>query len=188
MVIHALDNAIHQDVRRARGKLERIAGPEHEIGHSPNAQRASVHRKDLGGSAGDSSERGLPGQTVGDREAKLTSDMIHRTAAIQLNAYVEDQKELGRFPRPLNNRLDDVMAWMEREEVVEELLWTIDRAEEHLGTERATRYLRKFYPWYSERLGAPPSLVDELHRRADLDRARILVQSLATPGGLPRAA
>jgi putative ABC transport system permease protein len=37
-----------------------------------------------------------------------------------LNAYVEQQKELGRFPRPLNNRLDDVMEWMEREEVVEE--------------------------------------------------------------------
>jgi len=37
-----------------------------------------------------------------------------------LNAYVEQQKELGRFPRPLNNRLDDVMEWMERQEVVEE--------------------------------------------------------------------
>ena len=37
-----------------------------------------------------------------------------------LNAYVEEQKELGRFPRPLNNRLDDVMEWMERQEVVEE--------------------------------------------------------------------
>ena len=30
----------------------------------------------------------------------------------------------------------------------------IDRAEEHLGTERAERYLRKFYPWYIERLAA----------------------------------
>ncbi|NND44626.1 MAG: FtsX-like permease family protein [Xanthomonadales bacterium] len=35
-----------------------------------------------------------------------------------LNAYTEQQKALGRFPRPLNNRLDDVMEWMEREEVV----------------------------------------------------------------------
>ena len=40
-----------------------------------------------------------------------------------------------------------------REEVVAELLWTIDRAEEHLGSERATRYLRKFYPWYVDSLG-----------------------------------
>ena len=37
-----------------------------------------------------------------------------------LDAYVEEQKRLGRFPRPLNNRLDDVMEWMEREEIVEE--------------------------------------------------------------------
>jgi putative ABC transport system permease protein len=37
-----------------------------------------------------------------------------------LNAYVEQQKELGRFPRPLNNRLLDVMAWMEDRQVVED--------------------------------------------------------------------
>lgn len=37
-----------------------------------------------------------------------------------LNAYVEEQKALGRFPRPLNNRLDNVMEWLERQEVVEE--------------------------------------------------------------------
>lgn len=37
-----------------------------------------------------------------------------------LNAYVEQQKELGRFPRPLNNRLDNVMEWMERQEIVAE--------------------------------------------------------------------
>jgi len=37
-----------------------------------------------------------------------------------LDAYVESQKELGRFPRPLNNRLSDVMAWMEIEEVVDD--------------------------------------------------------------------
>lgn len=40
-----------------------------------------------------------------------------------------------------------------REEVVAELLWTVDRAEEHLGTERAARYLRKFYPWYADTMG-----------------------------------
>jgi tRNA-dihydrouridine synthase B len=40
-----------------------------------------------------------------------------------------------------------------REEVLEELGWVIDRAIEHLGVERAGRYLRKFYPWYVERLG-----------------------------------
>jgi putative ABC transport system permease protein len=44
-----------------------------------------------------------------------------------LNAYVEQQKELGRFPRPLNNKLDNVMEWMEHENVVPDdaqiMLW-----------------------------------------------------------------
>jgi tRNA-dihydrouridine synthase B len=38
------------------------------------------------------------------------------------------------------------------EEVLAELEWLIERAVEHLGEERATRYLRKFYPWYLGRL------------------------------------
>ncbi len=38
------------------------------------------------------------------------------------------------------------------DEIVAELDWVIDRAIEHLGEDRATRYLRKFYPWYVERL------------------------------------
>jgi tRNA-dihydrouridine synthase B len=68
-----------------------------------------------------------------------------------------------------------------REEVATELLWVIDRAEEHLGAERAERYLRKFYPWYTDRLEAPPEVVDELQRSADLARARELVADLARP-------
>jgi nifR3 family TIM-barrel protein len=68
-----------------------------------------------------------------------------------------------------------------RAEVVAELLWVIDRAEEHLGGERAARYLRKFYPWYTVRLGAPPAVADELQRSADLPRARQLVAALAQP-------
>ena len=67
------------------------------------------------------------------------------------------------------------------EEVATELLWVMDRAEEHLGTERATRYLRKFYPWYVEPLGPDPGLADELQRNADLPEARRLIASLATP-------
>ncbi len=37
-----------------------------------------------------------------------------------LNAYVESQKAAGRFPRPMNNRLYDVMQWMQNREVVED--------------------------------------------------------------------
>ena len=39
-----------------------------------------------------------------------------------------------------------------RAEVLAELEWLIERAVEHLGVARATRYLRRFYPWYLERL------------------------------------
>ncbi|WP_088329801.1 ABC transporter permease [Lacimicrobium sp. SS2-24] len=44
-----------------------------------------------------------------------------------LDNYANAQKELGRFPRPLNNRLSDVMTWLEIEEVVADdariMLW-----------------------------------------------------------------
>jgi tRNA-dihydrouridine synthase B len=67
------------------------------------------------------------------------------------------------------------------EEVAVELLWVMDRAEEHLGTERASRYLRKFYPWYIGPLEAPAPVSEELQRSADLARARDIVTGLATP-------
>jgi tRNA-dihydrouridine synthase B len=66
-----------------------------------------------------------------------------------------------------------------REEIVAELLWTIDQAEEHFGAERAARYLRKFYPWYLESLEAPAAVADELQRSADLPRARALLSGKA---------
>lgn len=37
-----------------------------------------------------------------------------------LDAYAESQKAMGRFPRPLDNRLLDVMSWMEDQQVVQE--------------------------------------------------------------------
>jgi nifR3 family TIM-barrel protein len=65
-----------------------------------------------------------------------------------------------------------------REEIVDELLWTIDRAEDHLGADRAARYLRKFYPWYVESLALPKEAAEELQRSADLDRARELIAAI----------
>jgi nifR3 family TIM-barrel protein len=50
-----------------------------------------------------------------------------------------------------------------------------DTAREHLGEERATRYLRKFYPWYVERLGADKALQDGLQRAPTIDDARALL-------------
>ena len=40
-----------------------------------------------------------------------------------------------------------------RAEIAAELRWVIAQAEDHLGPERAGRYLRKFYPWYADTLG-----------------------------------
>jgi tRNA-dihydrouridine synthase B len=42
-----------------------------------------------------------------------------------------------------------------REEVLAEWAWVQDRAAEHLGADRASRYLRKFHPWYAHRLSGP---------------------------------
>ncbi|HWW91468.1 MAG TPA: tRNA-dihydrouridine synthase, partial [Solirubrobacteraceae bacterium] len=65
------------------------------------------------------------------------------------------------------------------EEVLAELDWTIDRAVEHLGEQRATRYLRKFYPWYVARLpldsGASKRLQESLQSAQTLARARELL-------------
>jgi tRNA-dihydrouridine synthase len=66
-----------------------------------------------------------------------------------------------------------------REEVLAELDWLIDRAVEHLGEERATRYLRKFYPWYVGRLeldsSKAKSLQESLQTAATLRQARELL-------------
>jgi tRNA-dihydrouridine synthase B len=68
-----------------------------------------------------------------------------------------------------------------RSEVVRELLWTMERAEEHLGTPRAARYARKFYPWYLERLGIRGRDADAFQRTESLDQARELLASFGEP-------
>jgi len=62
-----------------------------------------------------------------------------------------------------------------REEILAELDWVIDRAAEHMGRERAARYLRKFYPWYVARLGGGAELQDALQSAETLERARDLL-------------
>jgi len=52
--------------------------------------------------------------------AELRNETEKRDYMAFLDAYAEQQKQLGRFPRPLNNQLSDVMEWMEKEEVVED--------------------------------------------------------------------
>jgi tRNA-dihydrouridine synthase B len=69
----------------------------------------------------------------------------------------------------------------EHAEVIAELLWVIDQAEEHLGRDRAARYLRKFYPWYLERLEADKRTTAGFQQSDDLDEARRLVRELEAP-------
>jgi tRNA-dihydrouridine synthase B len=48
------------------------------------------------------------------------------------------------------------------DEVLSELDWVTACASEHLGAARATRYLRRFYPWYLERLELDRTLARRL--------------------------
>jgi nifR3 family TIM-barrel protein len=73
-----------------------------------------------------------------------------------------------------------------RAQILGELDWTIDRAVEHLGEERATRYLRKFYPWYVERLGLEPG--DAKVLQAALQSAERLAEARSLLEQLPPAA
>jgi tRNA-dihydrouridine synthase len=73
------------------------------------------------------------------------------------------------------------------EEILAELDWVIERAIEHLGRERATRYLRKFYPWYVERLGHEwtDALGGAKPLQAALQTAPTLEDARALFGGIP---
>jgi tRNA-dihydrouridine synthase B len=71
-----------------------------------------------------------------------------------------------------------------RHEVVAELRWVIACAEDHLGTDRAGRYLRKFYPWYAETLGLPRREAQPLLTAADTAAARAFLDALV---GAPEA-
>jgi tRNA-dihydrouridine synthase B len=78
------------------------------------------------------------------------------------------------FAQVLGTRSDEPT----RKEIVAEWTWVIDRAVEHLGPERAARYLRKFHPWYVERLGEGKAL------QAALQQADTIAEQRAAIGGL----
>jgi tRNA-dihydrouridine synthase B len=113
--------------------------------------------------------------TGGLSDAGQVRDAFHLTgaAAVMLargalgNPWIFSQLVHGREAGPTG---DEVLA---------ELDWTIDRAVEHLGEPRATRYLRKFYPWYVARLPldsvASKRLQEALQTAQTLDHARELL-------------
>jgi nifR3 family TIM-barrel protein len=78
------------------------------------------------------------------------------------------------FAQVLGTR-DDEPA---REEILAEWEWVLDRAEEHLGPDRAARYLRKFHPWYVEGLGAGHAVQDALQRADTLSDQRLVIADL----------
>ena len=56
----------------------------------------------------------------------------------------------------------------------------IDRGEEHLGIERAGRYLRKFYPWYADTMGLTKRERNELVTAPTTADARCAIRGIAT--------
>ncbi|MGH2942117.1 MAG: tRNA dihydrouridine synthase [Solirubrobacteraceae bacterium] len=65
-------------------------------------------------------------------------------------------------------------------EVLAELEWVMQRAVEHLGERRAGRYLRKFYPWYVDRMGGTKALHMALQATDTVDEARVVLATVET--------
>ena len=78
------------------------------------------------------------------------------------------------FGQVLGTRAEDPT----RDEVLAELRWVMDRAVEHLGADRAGRYLRKFYPWYLDRMDAPKALQQAMQSTADVAEAQAVLGGL----------
>jgi len=109
--------------------------------------------------------------TGGLNEPEQIEEAFHKTGAA---AVMLARGALGNpwlFQRLLGSR----HVQPSREEVLTELNWTIDRAVEHLGEPRATRYLRKFYPWYVNQLELDRQTAKEL--QAALQAAETLPEA-----------
>ena len=63
-------------------------------------------------------------------------------------------------------------------EVLDELEWVMQRAVEHMGERRAGRYLRKFYPWYVDRIGGSKALQAALQATDTIDDARAVLATV----------
>ena len=68
------------------------------------------------------------------------------------------------------------------EQIVAELRWVIDCGEHHFGPERAARNLRKFYPWYLERLRLTGPDADRFQRAETLGEVREMLGEAAAAG------
>jgi tRNA-dihydrouridine synthase B len=124
--------------------------------------------------------RTLPAPVIlsgGMRDPRWIAEAFERTGC---TAVMLARGALGNpwlFARLLHDGAEHPTA----EEVLAELDWVIARACEHLGEERAGRYLRKFYPWYVERLGADKALNDALQHSASTAEARAVLGAVSAP-------
>ncbi len=89
-----------------------------------------------------------------------------------------------RFERLLGRRTGEPTL----AEVAAELRWVIEQAEQHLGVERAGRYLRKFYPWYCDTMRLTKPERRELQEAPTTVAARLAIGRLETARAPARAA
>jgi nifR3 family TIM-barrel protein len=114
--------------------------------------------------------------TGGLRTPEAIHDAYARTGAA---AVMLARGALGNpwlFEQVLGTRAVEPTA----DEILAELDWVMDRAVEHLGPDRAGRYLRKFYPWYLERLGASKALQQALQETFTVAEARAVLAGVDT--------
>ena len=111
-------------------------------------------------------------------------EAFHRTGAEALMLARGSLGNPWRFERLLGTREGEPS----RDEVIAELRWVIDRAEEHLGVERAGRYLRKFYPWYADTMALAKGQAAPLNSAPDTTEARRALDDLQRSAAQPLAA
>jgi tRNA-dihydrouridine synthase B len=115
------------------------------------------------------------------------SDAAHAREAFELTGASAVMLARGSLGNPwlFRQLLSEDEREPTRAEILDELAWTIDRAVEHLGEPRATRYLRKFYPWYVARLDLETAeakrLSESLQQADTLDAVGGLLQAVPAP-------
>jgi len=111
--------------------------------------------------------------TGGLHTAREVHEAYERTGAA---AVMLARGSLGNpwlFEQVLGLRDDDPST----DEVLAEWDWVMGCAVEHLGPDRAGRYLRKFHPWYVERLGGGKALHQALQQTFTVDEARAVLDA-----------
>jgi tRNA-dihydrouridine synthase B len=107
-----------------------------------------------------------------DRDAVLAAYERTGAAAVMLA-----RGSLGN-PWLFEELLDDRTEQPTADEILDELDWMMDAAAEHFGPVRAARWMRKAYPWYTDRLRAGKPVQASLQATDSLDAARALLSEL----------